>query len=83
MDFAYFTRIFYLLICYFILEIQLSSNSSLFKVYNYWIVFQVIAGTIGFLWFLLDFWSPCLNLKDDMGVFWCFYDKYLLSRASS
>ena len=31
MDFAYFTRIFYLLICYFILEIQLSSNSSLFN----------------------------------------------------
>lgn len=73
MDFAYFTRIFYLLICYFILEIQLSSNSSLFKVYNYWIVFQVIAGTIGFLLVLTGFLEPLFEFKEmDMRTGYCF-----------
>lgn len=73
MDFAYFTRIFYLLICYFILEIQLSSNSSLFKVYNYWIVFQVIAGTIGFLLVLCGVLEPLFEFEEmDKRTGYCF-----------
>lgn len=65
LDTSYFTRIFYLCITYFILEMQMNDNHMNFvKTFNGWIVFQVIAGTIGFLLVLIGILTPIFVFRE-------------------
>lgn len=65
LDTSYFTRIFNLCITYFILEMQMNDNHMNFvKTFNGWIVFQVIAGTIGFLLVLIGILTPIFVFRE-------------------
>ena len=63
MDSSYITRVFILLITYSILGLQLNYRNKLefIKTYNFWLAFQAIAGTIGFLLVLFGLLSPISN----------------------
>lgn len=64
-DTSYFTRILMLVITYFVLELQLSGERlSFVKTYNWWLVFQAIAGTIGFLLVLGGILKPIFEFRE-------------------
>ena len=65
LDTSYFTRILMLLITYMFLEMQLSGeHSSLIKTYNLWLVFQAVAGTIGFLLVVAGILHPIFEFRE-------------------
>lgn len=65
LDTSYFTRILMLCITYIFLEIQLSSGRFEFiKTYNLWLVFQVIAGSIGFILVLVGILQPIFEFRE-------------------
>ena len=59
-DTSYFTRIFLLITTFSILGIQLSYRDKFefIRTYNFWLVFQCVSGTIGFLLVLSGLLSP-------------------------
>lgn len=64
-DTSYFTRILMLVITYLFLEMQLSDERAGFiKTYNLWLVFQVVAGSIGFLLVLSDILHPIFEFRE-------------------
>lgn len=64
-DTSYFTRIFILCLTYAFLEFQLSGERLGFvKVYNFWLVFQVIAGSIGMILVLLGILRPIFEFRE-------------------
>lgn len=77
-DSSYFTRIVLLGITYFILEMQLMKpdRKEFIKTYNFWLVFQVVAGAIGFLLVLAGVLQPIFEFREmDMrpGYFFGFF----------
>lgn len=59
LDTSYFTRILMLCITYMFLAIQLSGECDGFiKTYNTWLVFQAVAGTIGFVLVVMGILQP-------------------------
>lgn len=64
-DTSYFTRILMLCITYMFLEMQLSGERDGFiKTYNTWLVFQAIAGTIGFLLVVTGILQPIFEFRE-------------------
>ncbi len=64
-DTSYFTRILLLSITYLFLEMQLSGERLDFvKIYNLWLVFQVIAGSIGFILVLAGILQPFFEFRE-------------------
>lgn len=64
-DTSYFTRILMLCITYMFLEMQLSGKRDGFiKTYNTWLVFQAIAGTIGFLLVVTGILQPIFEFRE-------------------
>ena len=64
-DTSYFTRILMLVITYLFLEMQLSDERAGFiKTYNLWLVFQVVAGSIGFLLVLSGILHPIFEFRE-------------------
>lgn len=65
LDISYFTRILMLLITYMLLEMQLSDEHRGFiKTYNLWLVFQAVAGTIGFLLVVVGILHPIFEFRE-------------------
>ena len=65
LDTSYFTRILMLCITYMFLEMQLSDERLGFvKTYNLWPVFQVIAGSIGFILVLIGILQPIFVFRE-------------------
>lgn len=65
LDTSYFTRILMLLITYIFLEMQLSGEPLGFiKTYNWWLAFQVVAGTIGFLLVVFGILHPIFEFRE-------------------
>ena len=65
LDTSYFTRILMLCITYMFLEMQLSDERLGFvKTYNLWLVFQVIAGSIGFILVLIGILQPIFVFRE-------------------
>lgn len=67
MDSSYFTRILMLLITYLILELQYGGGEhrdDFLKEWNLWIVFQVAAGTLGFLLVLAGWLEPVFSFRE-------------------
>ena len=64
-DMSYFTRILMLCITYMFLEMQLSCERlSFIKTYNWWLVFQVVAGTLGFLLVVAGILQPIFEFRE-------------------
>ena len=64
-DTSYFTRIFMLSVTWILLAIQnRHSRLDFIQVYNFWMVFQVIAGTIGFILVLMGILHPILEFRE-------------------
>lgn len=64
-DMSYFTRILMLCITYMFLEMQLSGERlSFIKTYNWWLVFQVVAGTLGFLLVVAGILQPIFEFRE-------------------
>ncbi len=64
-DTSYFTRILMLCITYMFLEMQLSGDRlSFIKTYNWWLVFQVVAGTLGFLLVVAGILQPLFEFRE-------------------
>lgn len=64
-DTSYFTRILLLCITYLFLEMQLSGECLGFvKTYNSWLVFQAIAGSIGFTLVLTGILQPIFEFRE-------------------
>lgn len=64
-DTSYFTRILMLCITYMFLEMQMSGeHDSFIKTYNIWLVFQVVAGTIGFLLVVMGILQPIFEFRE-------------------
>ncbi len=65
LDTSYFTRILLLCITYLFLEMQLSGECLGFvKTYNSWLVFQAIAGSIGFTLVLTGILQPIFEFRE-------------------
>lgn len=65
LDTSYFTRILLLCITYLFLEMQLSGERLGFvKTYNSWLVFQAIAGSIGFILVLAGILQPIFVFRE-------------------
>lgn len=65
LDTSYFTRILLLCITYLFLEMQLSGEClGLVKTYNSWLVFQAIAGSIGFTLVLTGILQPIFEFRE-------------------
>lgn len=65
LDTSYFTRILLLCITYLFLEMQLSGERLGFvKTYNSWLVFQAIAGSIGFILVLAGILQPIFEFRE-------------------
>lgn len=64
-DTSYFTRILMLSITYMFLEMQMSGEHDGFiKTYNTWLVFQAVAGTIGFLLVVVGILQPIFEFRE-------------------
>lgn len=65
LDTSYFTRILLLCITYLFLEMQLSDERLGFvKTYNLWLVFQAIAGSIGFILVIVGILQPIFEFRE-------------------
>lgn len=65
LDTSYYTRILMLLITYLFLELQMTYGRKEFiKTYNFWLVFQAVAGTIGFLLVLFGILEPIFEFRE-------------------
>ena len=65
LDTSYFTRILLLCITYMFLEMQLSGERLGFvKTYNLWLVFQAIAGSIGFILVFVGILQPIFEFHE-------------------
>jgi hypothetical protein len=66
LDTSYFTRIFYLVTVFLILEIQVRSKDQLMflRTYNFWLVAQVVLGTIGFFLVLFGILTPLFEFVE-------------------
>lgn len=65
LDTSYFTRILMLCITYMFLEMQMSGEHDGFiKTYNTWLVFQAVAGTIGFLLVVAGILQPIFEFRE-------------------
>lgn len=65
LDTSYFTRILMLCITYACLEMQLSGERLGFvKTYNWWLVFQAVAGTVGFLLVVAGILQPIFEFRE-------------------
>lgn len=64
-DSSYFTRILMLCITYMFLEMQMSGErDSFIKTYNTWLIFQAVAGTIGFLLVVVGILQPIFEFRE-------------------
>lgn len=64
-DSSYLTRIFILATTIVLLEMQMTGDRQGFmKLYNFWLVFQVIAGTLGVVLVLLGILEPLFEFKE-------------------
>lgn len=74
-DSSYYTRVFLLFITLSILGIQLSYENKLefIKTYNFWLVFQAIAGSIGFVLVIIGLLPPIsqfIQMDGRLGYFY-------------
>lgn len=65
-DTSYFTRIFYLLLVYLILELQVQSKDKMLfvKTFNFWIVAQVAMGLLGFVLVICGVLKPIFEFVE-------------------
>lgn len=73
-DSSYYTRILILLITFLIIRMQMSDDSESFpKIYNSWLLVQVVLGTIGMLMVLAGILTPLFSFREmDMRWGYCF-----------
>lgn len=65
LDTSYFTRILMLCITYLFLKVQMKYDRLEFvKTYNFWLLFQALAGTLGFFLVLLGILHPIFEFQE-------------------
>lgn len=66
LDTSYYTRIFYLVLVYLILEIQVCSKDKMLfvKTFNFWLVAQIVLGTFGFFLVLFGILTPLFEFVE-------------------